>query len=239
MAQRNFLSIAKLVLLILLISLNAKAAKEPSLKLIDSQFSEKYSTNVPVSGRVLAGLAINSDQLSGLSIFIPTSNDNEQICMRVLSRDGTYSSLNQYLVPKSLPSGFQSVEYPSDFMDVITGFSKSDLAVLAYPGQCKGNPVNQLYLAARGVAKRGDTATIFVSSGRSEVFLRVLNKNETSGMTRCKRIQQGKRTGYDTLCHVDLSKLLNGKNDISLMRRKSGRMLPSVKFSILYSTLAS
>jgi len=223
------------ILLSSLIGLNVEAAQEPSIKLLDDQFSEQYSTNVPVSGRVLAGIAINSDILPGLSIFIPHTNDNEQICMRVLSRDGTYSSLNQYQVPNNLKEGFQSVEYPSEFMDVISSFSESDLAVLAYSGQCKDNPVNELYLSARGEPKNSDKVTIFVSSGRSEVFLRIPNENSTTDMIRCKRIQQGKRTGYDTQCHIGLSKLLTGKNEISLIRRKSGRMLPSVKFSILYS----
>ncbi|MFC1520329.1 hypothetical protein ACFL6Z_11525 [Pseudomonadota bacterium] len=153
-----------------------------------------------------------------------------------MSRDGTYSSLNQYKPQVETNSGFQSAEYPTEYLDLLAGFDEQDLAVLSYPGQCEGNLVNQVYVSARGeVSDDNDEVTIFVSSGRSDVFLKLPNTKSGAETLRCKRIQHGKRTGYDTLCLVSLSKLLKGTNELSLIRRKSGRMLPSVKFSILYT----
>lgn len=207
-----------------------------NLKLLNTDFSEQYSSNVPVSGRVIAGLAIIGSHTSDLSIYIPNQNIEETICMRVMSRDGTYISSNQYQSPGSASSGFISAEYPTEYFKVLAKLDKDDLAVLSYPGQCEGSLVNQLYLSARGETTGKEEVTIFVSSGRSDVFLRLPSINAETETIRCQRIQDGKRTGFDTLCYVGLSKLLQGTNELSLMRRKSGRMLPSVKFSILFST---
>jgi hypothetical protein len=233
MAKNIFSSLCIITVVLSFFITSAQATSAPSIKLAEKKFSERYSSNIPVSGRVLTGVTVSSQEASELSIYIPTQDRNKQICLSVMSRDGTYSSRNQYQSTEDIIGSFQSVEYPSEYQEVIAGFTEDELAMLAYPGNCDSNKISQFYLSSRGVTELSDTVTLFVSSGRSDVFLKIKDKAKKNKTVRCQRIQKGKRTGYDTLCHVKLNVLSKGVNELSLLRRKSGRMLPSVKFSII------
>jgi hypothetical protein len=213
------------------IGLNAESAK---LKLSKEIFSEQYSSNVPVSGRVIAGLMLSQSQSANIfSIYMPKS-EKKFFCLRVLSRDGTYSSTNQYLLESNTTGDFLQADYPTKYADLLSKYSETELAVLAYTGKCEANKVTDILVSTRGSQADSKDAMILVSSGRSDVFLNIPLKVGGKKTIKCKRIEDGKRTGYDTSCKVNLSLLTTGTNELSLLRRKSGRMLPSVKFNLLY-----
>jgi hypothetical protein len=196
-------------------------------------FKESFTTNVPVSGRVLSGIALTNSASSSFSFMLPKSSEGKTLCFRVSSQDGTYTSENEYSISSVLNQGFSSANYPSEYRSKIQSFTAGELSLLATPGKCKSKAVNQVYLSARGLTDLNDEVTIFVSSGRSDVYLRVPKNKAKKETLKCRRIENGVRTAYDTLCKVPLIKLTAGINELSLVRRKSGRTLPSINFEVV------
>lgn len=228
------MSTAYKCILFLLICFSVKAENAHSLKLENKSFNEVYSSNVPVSGRVIAGLMLKTNHLGEFNINLPVI-DGDSICFRVQSQDGTYRSINQYKVVDKNTTGIISPDYPTQYNELLASFSSSELAVLAFEGNCSDKKITNVLIASRGALDVKQDVIILVSSGRSDVFFTTKSINGRKKTTKCKRIEQGKRTAYDTLCKVGFESFIVGENDVSILRRKSGRMLPPVKFKILYT----
>lgn len=207
-----------------------------TLELAKGQFHEKYNANVTVSGRVIAGIiAKSSGTLSDFQVNLLDINE-ETMCLRVQSIDGTYYSTNEYRINDKEFKGLINPDYPTQYKELLNGFDESELAILAFAGECGKKKITDAYISARNTNFTQNTITVFVSSGRSEVFLGTTNKEGKKKTIKCSRIEQGKRTAYDTECNIDISQLYEGINSITVLRRKSGRMLPSIKFNVVYGS---
>lgn len=199
----------------------------------EETFSEIYSTKVPVSGRVLTGIAIAKSGRPDFQFLLPLTAQGERMCFRVISQDGSYVSENEYQIANVLPDSLSSANYPTQYAEEIASIPPWQLALLATPGQCKNKNPERVYLSARGDVDVPDKVTIYVSSGRSAVYLRVPNYEDGKETIKCDPITSGVRTAFDTLCHIEFDRLLKGVNELSLVRRKSGRTLPPVTFKLL------
>ncbi|RUO61796.1 hypothetical protein [Pseudidiomarina insulisalsae] len=210
------------------------SAHAQQLDLSSSEFNEVYASNVPVSGRVLVGIQIVSAETSpNFEVQVPSSFQAKPICLRVRSRDGTYSSENQYQVVGQPNDGLYQVNYPTKYISKLNDFSDNELALLAFPGMCTDDQLDTLMLSFRGEQIVLDDATevvLFVNSGRSAVFVQLKN-DEHGKSVRCDRIEEGIRTGYDTLCRLNYSDLTK-VNGAVLLRRQGSRMLPPIKFQV-------
>ena len=218
------------------ISVNLCAQAQSTLPLVQESFNEKYNSNVPVSGRVIAGIMFRSaiDHHNELSIFLaPTESD--LICFKVQSKDGTYYSSNEYKIPKSGISGSISPEYPTKYNKLLNEFDETELALLAFSGSCDSKQIDTILISARTQTDIQDDVVILVSSGRSDVFLITEQESGKKNTTKCKRIIEGKRTAYDTQCVIEVNSLLEGTNELSIIRRKPTGNMPSVKFNVLFS----
>ncbi len=210
------------------------AAPVQELRLAQEAFTESYASNVPVSGRILVGVVYASPNLSGnLAVRVPQVDLDQPICLKVHSRDGSYSSENEYRMAAAAEAELYSVEYPSKHTDVLNKLSADEMAMVAVPGSCEqSNSIQQVYLSYRG-EEPGGKVYVFANSGRSDVFMQ-LQLDSGNQNHRCQAIKQGVRTGYDTLCEIDPALLRDGSNAITLVRRQAGRMLPPVKFELVY-----
>jgi hypothetical protein len=88
-----------------------------------------------------------------------------------------------------------------------------------------------------GTNDRGDAepvVNIFVNSGRSDTYLSVKNDAGMRRPSRCQAIQEGRRTGYDTICRIQLNKLAAAADtlEIKIVRRRYERMLPATEFTL-------
>jgi len=125
------------------------------------------------------------------------------------------------------------VNYPTRYLAKLNDFSDDELALLAFPGLCAEGQLNTLMLSFRGQQADLDDTTqvvLFVNSGRSAVFVQ-LKSDEQSKSVRCDRIEEGIRTGYDTLCRLNYSDLTK-VNGAVLLRRQGTRMLPPIQFQV-------
>lgn len=214
-----------------LFSLNAYST---DASIIQDRFNETITENVPVSGRVLMGIALFSSSSLDFSFRVPQKAKGNNLCFRVVSQDGTYVSENEYIINNVPDSGFSSAVYPSAYSDKLVALGASELSLLATPGACASNVSGKYYLSARGDTNAPDQqATLFVSSGQSDVYLRIPTQQGKKETFNCSKIEQGATTAYDTLCSVSISKLTKGINQLSLLRRKSGRFLPPFSFDVI------
>lgn len=213
------------------------AKLQKPIELANKNFHEEFSANVPVSGRVIAGLVTESaGSLSELQVNLAKIKA-ETICLRVQSMDGTYYSSNEYVVKDKQFKGLITPTYPTKYLELLDGFDQEELAILTFAGHCNQKKFSDIYVSARSLSPDVTNVSLLVSSGRSEVFLSTKNKQGKKSTIKCKRIEKGKRTAYDTECNISLDQLNEGSNNVAVLRRKSGRMLPSVKLNIVYSSL--
>jgi hypothetical protein len=217
-------------------SVNLFAQAQTTLPLVQELFNEKYNSNVPVSGRVIAGVMFRSakDPDNELSIFLaPLKSD--LICFKVQSKDGTYYSANEYKVPESGISGSIFPEYPTKYKKLLNEFDDTELALLAFSGNCDSKQIDTILISARSQTGIQEDVVMLVNSGRSDVFLITAQESGKRKTTKCKRIIEGKRTAYDTQCLIEVDSLIEGINELSIIRRKPTGNMPSVKFNVLFS----
>jgi hypothetical protein len=211
------------------LSFSAEASK---LNLVNSTFNEKYNSDVPVSGRVLSGFMLESiNKPTDMFLDIPKTTAGI-ICLQVQSKDGSYFSSNEYQITDNTVHGVISPDYPTEYAEIINVFNHNELAILSFQGSCEQKKVNNLLIASRGDTLLSNNVVFFINSGRSDVFLNLKDKNGKNNTVQCFRIQNGKRTAYDTECKVSLDKIKMAKGKVSILRRKSGRMFPSIKLNI-------
>jgi len=215
-----------------ILSSTSLAAQE--LKLASSQFSEQYASNVPVSGRILVGAVLVGETTnSDFAVRIPSASYNE-VCVKVQSRDGSYNAENSYQLDNVGKGGVFSLEYPSKHIDMLKNMKINEIAVISTPGNCaEQKHIDKVYLSYRGEPATTNKLYVLANSGRSDVFMRLQVANAKTNH-RCSAIDEGVRTGFDTLCEIEPSALRQGENEITLLRRQSGRMLPPVQFSLIY-----
>ncbi|RUO49339.1 hypothetical protein [Pseudidiomarina donghaiensis] len=216
------------------------------LKLADEQFSEQYASNVPVSGRILVGTVLvgslganaSSGEGSGegageFAVRLPSTTVKD-VCVKVQSRDGSYSSENSYQLEQAEAGGVFPLEYPSKHIDMLKNMKANEIAVVSTPGKCTNSQqIDSVYVSYRGQPADDSKLYVLANSGRSDVFMRLQVANSNSNY-RCSAITDGVRTGFDTMCELDMAALQPGENKITLLRRQSGRMLPPVEFNLLF-----
>ncbi|MDE3271390.1 hypothetical protein [Pseudoalteromonas sp. G4] len=210
------------------------ANNELKIRLAKDTFYEEFNADVPVSGRVITGvLAQSNKDLTQLNIMLP-SVESDSICLKAQSIDGTYYSSNEYKLLTKNIEGPVYPDYPTKYKDQLSKLDRNNLALLAFPGDCSNNKPDTIFLSAVGEVSKAQTISILVNSGRSNVFINLKNNLAKHKTQKCQRIEQGKRTAYDTICNLNLDSLSVGKNSIAILRRKSGRSLPSVKLNLMY-----
>ncbi len=196
-------------------------------------FNEHFSSVVPVSGNVLVG-AVYSSTSTNNKFFLDTTNGISDFCFKVSSINGTYISENDYKLIESTPdkSNRVYIEYPTKFEKIITAFNINQLAPLATTGSCDDQRYQHVLLSSRAVNVDDSQVLFMISSGRSEVFMQLKSATGKQIKAKCERLEEGKRTSYDTICEVPASTMSEDTYNIKIARRKNGRSLPATTFTL-------
>lgn len=225
------MQVALILLFSLILALNSAYAQV--VPLANEDFTEHYSSDVPVSGKVLVGILIESKNVNS-RFFVKSSAGTNLFCFQVNSIDGTYFSENEYLLTSTEKlaneQGLVEVEYPTQFKKILKEFGDNELALLATEGSCDSQS-NLHFVATKDKIENSDKVRFLISSARSQVFMR-LKSNIQSIQPTCARIEEGKRTAYDTICEINLSELVSESFDGQIIRRKNNRTLDNVNFSL-------
>jgi len=222
-----------ILIFVSIVMLHSSSGEAQIAPLANGEFKEHYSSDVPVSGKALVGILIESKKINS-RFYIRSTSNNNMFCFRVTSIDGTYASENEYLLnPESaIPNnqGLLELDYPTQFKTILKGFNDNELALLATDGACDSR-ADIHFFATKDKVEDGDKLRFLISSGRSQVFMRLKNKVH-SLQPSCSRIETGKRTAYDTICEIELSQLNSTDYEANIVRRKNNRALPLVNFNL-------
>ena len=240
----------KLIALLYLIS-PLSLAEEISLKTKDSNLHEHYSQEVPVSGNVIAGIELysenNPEQSFSSTIHLPQNiqEENNYLCFQLLSKDGTYTSQNIYLIPKTTNSPTQkektqfSADFsPSEHLDFLNEKSNNNaIATKISIGECQKS-TEETYLPALKASTSNSThLRIYIDSlGATDVKMAARNQINKSqrNMATCQPAKGSRLTGFDYTCTLPITTPLNGSIwDLFIARFKYTRKLDTVKIQVV------
>ena len=197
---------------------------------------ETFHEEAPVSGRVVTGLMLaGSGGSARLALLPPAAVAGGSVCVQVVSRDGRYWAENTFVLPPAVGGQPVLLAYPSAHRDLLRTLGEDELALLAYQGECGRRGGRQLLLSARSPADTPPGRVwIFVNSGRTDTYVQVKNDAGARRPSRCRRIRQGRRTAFDTVCTVELPKpeAVAGPLEVRILRRRYERMLPPTELVI-------
>lgn len=230
---RIFMTGQKVLLITVLILFSNLCWAQRVAKPSAPEFNEHFSSNVPVSGNVLVG-ALYSSAITNGKFFIDIETDTNDFCLKVASIDGTYVSENDYQVDASseFNASVTMIEYPTRYDKIISGFDLKQLAPLATTGSCKDQRYQHVLLTGRSTLTSSTNILFMISSGRSEVFMQFKSASGQRINAECYRLQDGKRTAYDTVCEVPASLVKEQTYNAQIARRKNGRNLPTTSFTL-------
>lgn len=219
----------------------AASAQEPEAKLVVpvKDFVEVFQEEVPVSGRVVAGIGVTgSAAMDALAVLPPAASSNSDlVCIEVVSRDGQYHSRNTYRLPSPIQDWPVRLEYPSRHTKFLEDQKAEDLAVLGAPGDCEGRDRDTFYVTGSGPANATPASiSIFVNSGRTDTYVAVLVDGARADRPkRCAPIDAERRTGFDTLCEVVITEYVRDDAGltIEILRRRYEQMLPPTEFKVV------
>jgi len=204
-------------------------------------FHEHYSQEVPVSGNVIAGIALYSnaqiDDIFVPQVFVPKSLSGEQfLCFQVLSRDGTYNSKNTYQIPMGLSGDNLLVDYShSQHQKFLNQEVSIDaVAVKVNLGQCSKSSESQ-YLASKLSKSSGEDThlRIYIDSlGATDVKLAARDQKKKVYKSDCKMLQGARLTGFDYVCTLELSEAERSTLDVRIVRFKHKRKLDRVDIKV-------
>lgn len=232
--MRNFLFLLTLIAACAFVV--PASAQEPVAELKNRPFQESFEDEAPVSGRVVAGVLITDAAADkALNLVPPAFAAGKSICVQVMSRDGRYWSENTFQLPEKIDTSPVRLEYPSRHQDFLRQLQFGELAILSSAGECGEVDDKVLYLAGPDAAQGRTGISVFVNSGRADTYIAVRNVPELRRPARCRQIEQGRRTGFDTLCRIDLERIDNAPEsvDVRILRRRYERMLPPTEFTLL------
>lgn len=205
------------------------AAQEPiSADLLNEPLFESVQPEVGVSGQVIvgvmtpaAGAAILKDEIA----VHPAAAPGQELCLRVASRDGIYTSRNTYGLPDEdrrpvlLP-------YSSEHLDFLKSYRSEEIAMTATLGNCDAD--GSRYLVVRGMNEPDNASVdVFLNSfGATDVFFQLGEEVE-----RCEYLSEGRRTTFDYVCRVGA---IRGSENVpvTIMRERFGREQPAIEISI-------
>ncbi len=187
------------------------AWSEPLVAILDpeaKQLEEVYKDEVPVSGRVIAGLSLAGVSHDGDLAILPDENANSsKVCVQIMSRDGRYWAQNTFLVPAVKISGPVILDYASRYSQQLEETAAYDLAILSYQGACSSKKTSEFILTSRAkLSQQPEALIIYVNSARADTFASVVNRTSRMKPQKCRKITEGRRTGYDTICEIALQK---------------------------------
>lgn len=211
------------------------AGQEVVARLKGDGLEERFTREAPVSGRVIAGVLAGSSSASDrLALYASHARTSDDICVRVLSRDGLYWSENTFTWPVGAEALLVPLEYQSRYQQQLSGYSEQDLAILAYEGDCRQATAGTALVAARGKNdNEPDSLTLLINSGRSDTFAVLTNLQDGPLTHACEAVEAGRRTGYDRVCRLPLAgRPDSGLLEIRIMRRRFDRMMPATELTV-------
>ncbi len=234
--------------LALLLSTTVAAEAPVSAELVSDPLRESVQTEVSVSGNVIVGVmtlaaagAIAEDQIVVQSVADPKEKQ-KQVCLRVASRDGIYTSRNAYKLPEG-ESRPVHLPYVSEHKKQVRPYLTDDrIALAATAGNCDSGS-SEFFLVSRQELTEPSEVVIYLNSfGATDVFYMLDDEERNLGdkerkldykkRKACEYVTEGRRTSYDYIC--PLKSVTAGKSvAVTIIRERFGREQPLIDITIV------
>jgi hypothetical protein len=154
-----------------------------------------------------------------------------EICLRVSSQDGIYSTTALYQIEGQPQKHAVRLPYPSRHEEVIRNFPADAIAIAATPGLC-GKASNDYIVAGATGADSKEPVRIYVNGmDANEVFVRTEGEGGWSSPSKCKKVKSAQQRAYEFRCIVD-APALGTLQKVQVLRERWGRPQPTVEFRI-------
>jgi hypothetical protein len=219
-----------LPLLLLPLAQPLTAQQAAIAELLSTPFGESYQPDVAVSGNVIVGV-MTAGAAAGIvdnAIIVHADGAAEHatLCLRAASRDGIYTSKNLYALPAGV-EGVVVLPYPSTQEDVVRQYADDEIALAATSGNCDEG-TTEFYLVTGSQAQAATEVVVYVNSfGATDVLYHI--DDEPSS---CQYIDEGRRTTYDFICHLD-GIPSGAATAVTIIRERFGREQPAVTFQLI------
>lgn len=200
------------------------------------KMKESYSEEVKVGGRVLVGaMVVQAEGPPGkqLVLLVPTTG-RAPVCVQAVSIDGRYYAEGT-IAAAALPTqpGRVELEYQTQYDRVLRDLPPLQLAILAFAGDCTGGSetLPRVFAVYRGAPPDPlARVNLLINSERLDTAVRYANGAKEEVYSRCRRIEEGRRTSFDTICV--LSNLASSTN-VAIERRRHERLLPPIRLQLV------
>ncbi len=216
-------------LAIFFLSTYAAAQGPLSAELVSDPFVESYQPEVSVSGNVIVGVMTATAAAAMLNDEITVHSDGaggKNVCLRVASRDGIYTSRNVYSLPEAA-TGSVLLPYRSKLADVVRTYGADEIAMAATAGDCDAGSADYYLLSAAGETGSSDFVIYLNSFGATDVFYQL-----DADAQACEYLSEGRRTTFDFICR--LGTVAEGDVvPVTIIRERFGRELPAIEMKII------
>lgn len=234
-----FSAFAYLFMLLACAPVNALEFEQAKLK---NQFIETIHPEVNVSGNIIVGVMMSSafkGLFDGELALAPAAfSSGQEVCLNVVSRDGSYTSTNNYLINTTTPN-YKQLPYHSKHKKLLLKFSEDDAALSATAHSCEQSSSD--YFVPVAIEKTENDArrllpgelVVYVNGfDATDVYYEV-HLDDTPVVKDCDYISKGRHTAYNFICRIDITGQKNTELPVSIHREVYGRELPSIDINVL------
>lgn len=219
-------------------TLVASSEKQPLL--------EKYDPEVKVSGNVVVGVMIasayNGLSENQLAISPGETLQESKVCLQITSRDGAYTSRNNYTVALANSEDSVKLPYESQYPNILAEYKEEGgLAVTATSGSCKQSGRDTYYLPhlweTQDLQRTSKpwSASIYINGFEATDVYYTFEKGK--GEPRdCTYIEEGRHTVFNFICEVhvaDIPKKVGSPLKLNILREVYGRELEPITIKVL------
>lgn len=226
-AEKKRFSILPVTLAVYLCLPTIGCAQEVSKVNLVSDFWEIVRPAAEISGARIVGFAAigeldRSIKQVTVTAAVPRDWAGARACLKVMSADGLYESLNTYAVSDSWDGGSVTLDYPSRQFDRLDGLPKEMLAALLVRGDC-GAVSSEASPVLWGQNDKPDFRVMLNTSRADEAFIFFPDHPDIADIA-CEPAPFSGRSGFDTFCDLPRDLASSGQLKASIISFKNGEM---------------
>jgi len=210
--------VVSVLLGLLAFSVPGVAQERNTLILAGEDFDERFAPPTQFNRVPVAGLHIHAATENGtpvLRILVPETSASREFCVRAITADGFYESVNTYLLPDEFAGGVGLIPFGTRQPDKLAALDPRELGIAVLEGPCREGGRSQKIVPAFWNADPGAVeapVSLAVNSMRAErVFLYL---GDTGEVIVCEAIDGPVRHNFDTVCNFNLSSLPEGHDTV-------------------------
>jgi hypothetical protein len=190
------------IILLALLPTIAVAQEGSKVSLVSNPFNEVLREAAQVSGARLVGLTatgVNRTRVD-VSAMIPSDWKGQPVCLKVVSADGLYESLNAYTISKDWVGGVTDLPYPSKTPKKVSRIPGELISGILLKGDCASRS-KEAAPVFWGKGQHGSLRVLLNTARADEAFLTFPDYPEQPDVL-CEAMTVSARNAFDTACII-------------------------------------